>query len=217
MRIDIFSDVICPWCFIGKKRLEKALALRPQPELSIRWRAFQLNPQMPPEGMDRQAYLATKFGGPEGAARIYDAVRAAGAKEEIPFAFEKIPRTPNTVAAHRLIRWAESKGRQDAMVDRLFAAYFLDGEDISSAATLARAAAAAGLDETEAAQFLAGNEGAEDVLAEDLFARRLGIGGVPCFILDGKYAVSGAQEPEAFLPVFDLVAQGDKAEAATPA
>jgi len=217
MRIDIFSDVICPWCFIGKKRLEKALALRPPAELVVHWRAFQLNPDMPAGGMDRKAYLETKFGGPEAAQRIYDNVRAAGTRESIPFAFERIPRTPNTVGAHRLIRFGQRGGRQDEVVSALFQAYFIDGRNVGDPATLAKIAGEAGLDETAAARYLAGDEDTEQVLAEDAFARKLGIGGVPCFIFDGKYAVSGAQEPEAFLPVFDLVAGGGQAEAAQAA
>ncbi len=214
MRIDIFSDVICPWCFIGKKRLEKALALRPPAELVVQWRAFQLNPDMPAGGMDRKIYLEAKFGGPEAAQRIYDNVRAAGARESIPFAFERIPRTPNTVGAHRLIRFGQRGGKQDEVVSALFQAYFIDGRDIGDATALARIAGEAGLDEAAAARYLAGDEDTEQVLAEDAFARKLGIGGVPCFIFDGKYAVSGAQEPEAFLPVFDLVARGGEPEAA---
>lgn len=205
MRIDIFSDVICPWCFIGKKRLEKALALRPLPDLQIRWRAFQLNPGMPEEGMDRQAYLAAKFGGPESAQRIYDTVGAAGRRSGVAFAFDKITRTPNTVAAHRLIRFSERFGRQDAMVETLFQAYFLQGRNLSDKDSLADIAAAAGLDRAAVRGYLDSDEDTETVLAEDAYARKLGIGGVPCFIVDGRYALSGAQEPEAFLPVFDLI------------
>ncbi len=217
MRIDIFSDVICPWCFIGKKRLEKALTIRPPAELTVQWRAFQLNPDMPAGGMDRQQYLAVKFGGPEAAQRIYDNVRAAGAKERIPFAFERIPRTPNTVDAHRLIRFGLRGGRQDETVAALFQAYFIDGRDIGDAQTLAHIAAEAGLEEKAASAYLAGTEDTEEVLAEDVYARKIGIGGVPCFIFDGKYAVSGAQEPEAFLPVFDLLAKSEEETAGASA
>jgi len=213
MRIDIFSDVICPWCFIGKRRLDKALALRPQPDLTVRWRAFQLNPAMPEDGMDRQAYLAAKFGGAESAQRIYDTVGAAGSREGIAFAFDRIRRTPNTVAAHRLIRFAERHGRQDELVEALFRAYFLDGRLVGDKEVLAEIAGETGLDRAAARAFVDGTEDTDIVLAEDTYARRLGIGGVPCFIVDGKYALSGAQEPEAFLPVFDLVA-GEAAEAA---
>lgn len=216
MRIDIFSDVICPWCFIGKKRLEKALELRPLPDLQIHWRAFQLNPGMPEEGMDRQAYLAAKFGGPESAQRIYDTVGAAGRRSGVAFAFDKITRTPNTVAAHRLVRFAERFGRQDAMVEGLFQSYFLEGRNLSDKDSLAEIAAAAGLDRAAVRGYLDSDEDTETVLAEDAYARKLGIGGVPCFIVDGRYALSGAQEPEAFLPVFDLVGT-EKAENAPAA
>lgn len=216
MRIDIFSDVICPWCFIGKKRLEKALELRPLPDLQIHWRAFQLNPGMPEEGMDRQAYLAAKFGGPESAQRIYDTVGAAGRRSGVAFAFDKITRTPNTVAAHRLVRFAERFGRQDAMVEGLFQSYFLEGRNLSDKDSLAEIAAGAGLDRAAVRGYLDSDEDTETVLAEDAYARKLGIGGVPCFIVDGRYALSGAQEPEAFLPVFDLVGT-EKAENAPAA
>jgi predicted DsbA family dithiol-disulfide isomerase len=214
MRIDIFSDVICPWCFIGKRRLEKALALRPMPEVRVHWRAFQLNPGMPKEGMERGAYLAAKFGGPEAAQRIYDTVGAAGRRTGVDFAFERIRRTPNTVAAHRLIRFADRFGKQDAVVEALFRAYFQDGRLVGDKDVLAEIAAETGLAPDAARDYLAGDEDAEEVLAEDMYARQLGIGGVPCFIVEGRYALSGAQEPEAFLPVFDLVAAEQPASAA---
>jgi predicted DsbA family dithiol-disulfide isomerase len=214
MRIDIFSDVICPWCFIGKRRLEKALALRPQADVQIHWRAFQLNPGMPEDGMERGAYLAAKFGGPEAAQRIYDTVGAAGLRTGVNFAFDRIRRTPNTVAAHRLIRFADRFGKQNATVEALFQAYFHDGRLIGDKTVLAEIAAEAGLDANAASDFLAGDEEIEAVLAEDVYARQLGIGGVPCFIVDGRYALSGAQEPEAFLPLFDLVAS-EQPEAAS--
>ncbi len=206
VRIDIFSDVICPWCFIGKRRLEKALALRPMPEVQVHWRAFQLNPGMPEEGMERSAYLAAKFGSAEAAQRIYDTVGPAGRRSGVHFAFERIRRTPNTVAAHRLIRYADRFGRQDAVVEALFRAYFQEGRLVGDKEVLADIAGEAGLDVTGARAFLTGDEEADAVRAEDAYARRLGIGGVPCFIVEGRYALSGAQEPEAFLPVFDLVA-----------
>jgi predicted DsbA family dithiol-disulfide isomerase len=211
MHIDIVSDVVCPWCFIGKRRLEKALALRPEMPVDLSWRPFQLNPDMPPEGMDRQAYIAAKFGGGARADRVYAAVAEAGATVDIPFAFERIRRTPNTRDAHRLIRHAATQGRADAIVEALFQAYFLNGRDIGDRPTLADIAGETGLDSRETGIWLESDTDAEQVLAEDRGARRLGINAVPCFILDKQYAVSGAQEPEFFLPVFDLVKNGGQA------
>lgn len=208
MRIDIISDVICPWCFIGKRRLERALAQRPELAAEITWRPFQLNPDMPEEGMDRRAYLAAKFGGDAHADRIYANVREAGATVDIPFAFDRIRRTPNTRDAHRLIRHAAAQGRADAVVEALFRAYFIDGRDIGDHSTLAEIAGEAGLDARGAGQWLDSPAERETVIAEDRGARRLGINAVPCFIFERQYAVSGAQEPEFFLPVFDLVKNG---------
>ncbi|MCR9073820.1 MAG: DsbA family oxidoreductase [Alphaproteobacteria bacterium] len=205
MRIDIFSDVICPWCFIGKRRLERALALRPHDRVEIHWRAFQLNPDMPVQGMPRQTYVQTKFGGAERASQIYETIRENGRKEGLDFQFEKIGTTPNTVRAHRLIRFAADNGVSDALVERLFTAYFYDGLDIGELAVLADLAAEAGLDRETALTFLESNESVADVLAETRFAYENGINGVPCFIFDRRYALAGAQEPEAFFPLFELV------------
>ena len=203
MLIEIFSDVICPWCFIGKRRLERALAMRPGLGARVAWRAFQLNPWMPPEGMDRQAYLAAKFGSRD-ASRVYDTIRRVGEAEGIEFRFDRIPRTPNTLDAHRLIRRAGLDGRQDADVEGLFRAYFLDGQDIGEVAVLTEIAAGAGLDRDAARTALESDAGREAVRTEDPRARQMGIQGVPCFIIDRSYSVSGAQEPEYFVPVFDL-------------
>lgn len=205
MRIDIFSDVVCPWCFIGKRRLERALAERPQEQVEIHWRAFQLNPDMPVQGMPRQTYLQTKFGGPERAAQIYETIRENGRKEGLDFQFEKIGTTPNTVRAHRLIRFASERGASDALVEKLFTGYFYDGRNIGDVEALADIAEDAGLDRDEAIAFLNGNESVADVLAETRFAYENGINGVPCFIFDRRYALAGAQEPEAFFPLFELV------------
>ncbi len=213
MDIDIFSDTICPWCFIGKRRLERALAERPQPDLTIHWRAFQLNPDMPAGGMDRSQYLELKFGGASNAKAIYDQVRAAGESEGIDFAFERMKRTPNTIDSHRLIRYAGQKGRQDAVVQALFDAYFLRAEDIGDPEVLTAAAAEAGLDGEETRAFLAGDAEAEAVRAEDASARQAGISGVPCFIFNGQHALAGAHAPEVLHQLFDLANQEDAAEA----
>jgi predicted DsbA family dithiol-disulfide isomerase len=204
MNLDVFSDTICPWCFIGKRRLERALKARPQPGLKVRWRAFQLNPGMPAEGMERRAYIEAKFGGTERARTIYDTVRAAGAGEGIEFAFEKIKRTPNTLQSHRLLRLAAATGDQDAVLEGLFHAYFLEGRDVGDRAVLTEIGAAAGLDRRKTAGFLGSDTDTDTVLSEDVLARRAGINGVPCFIFNGRFALSGAQEPEAFFQIFDL-------------
>ena len=210
MQLDIFSDTICPWCYVGKRRLARALAARPQPKLVIRWRAFQLNPGMPPEGMERDRYIEVKFGGPERATRIYDAVKAVGASEGIDFHFERIRRTPNTLASHRLLRKAARHGLQGVALDALFDAYFIRGLDIGDPAVLAEIGAGVGI--PDMAGFLANGEGIEEVKGEDGLARRQGINGVPCFIFNGRFLLSGAQEPESFFQLFDL-AREDEASA----
>jgi predicted DsbA family dithiol-disulfide isomerase len=202
MHIDVFSDVICPWCFIGKRRLARALAAESDVAVTVRWRAFMLNPDMPTEGMDRQAYLALKFGGAAQARRSYDNVLQAAEQEGLTLALDRIPRTPNTVAAHRLIRWATEAGSAEPVVEGLFRAYFQEGRDIGDPAELAEIAATAGLDGDAARAMLANAVGNAEVIGEDRAARRIGINGVPCFIFDGQYAVSGAQEPEVFRPIF---------------
>jgi len=213
MIIDIFSDTICPWCLIGKRRLERALAQRPDLTFEIRWHAFQLNPGMPPDGMERTAYLAAKFGAKD-AASVYDNIRRIGAGEGIDFRFDLIPRTPNTLQSHRLVRHAAASGCQDAVVEALFRAYFQEGRDVGSIEELAAIAADAGMDRAATLAWLATDEEREAVVAEDAGARRMGVQGVPLFIVAGRYAVSGAQEPEYFMPVFDLALNGGDRSAA---
>jgi predicted DsbA family dithiol-disulfide isomerase len=204
MRIDIFSDVICPWCFIGKRRLERALRDRPQDKVEICWRAFQLNPDMPVQGMPRQVYLQTKFGGPERAEQIYDNIRANGEKEGIAFRFDLIEHTPNTVKAHRLLRHATNLGKGDAMAERLFTGYFLDGVNIGEIDALVDLAVEVEMDGDESRAWLEGNEEVAEIMAETRFAYENGINGVPCFVFNRRYALAGAQEPEAFYPLFEL-------------
>ncbi len=202
MHLDIFSDTICPWCYVGKRRLARALSARPQPRMAVRWRAFQLNPGMPPEGMVRERYIDAKFGSSERAKRIYEAVSAVGASEGIDFNFEAIRRTPNTLLSHRLLRKAGKDGLQDPLLDAMFRAYFVEGRDIGDVRVLAEIGEAVGL--AGAAAFLAGGEGSEEVRAEDSLARRQGVNGVPCFIFNYHFLLSGAQEPESFFQLFDL-------------
>ncbi|MDR6289943.1 putative DsbA family dithiol-disulfide isomerase [Inquilinus ginsengisoli] len=204
MRIDVFFDVVCPWCYIGKHRLERALAIRPLPGLEIRWQPFQLNPEMPKVGVDRQSYMIAKFGGRERMRQINAVVAEAAAKEGLPLNQSIIRRTPNTVEAHRLIRHAGELGEADRMVDALFSAYFAQGLDVGDRATLISIAVEIGFDRKRVAGVLASELGVAEIQTADLRARQLGIQAVPCFVFDGRYAVSGAQEPSAFLPLLDL-------------
>ena len=208
--IDVVSDVVCPWCYIGKRRLEAALArLResePDLPIQVRWHPFQLNPDLPAEGIDRRQYVETKFGGPERARQVYARVGAAGETVGIPFAFNAIQRQPNTLDAHRLVAWAQSRneGDPEALVAALFRAYFLEGRYVGDREELVRLAQAAGYDPTDARAFLDSDEMKDAIADADRRARTMGISGVPFFIFGGKTALSGAQEPEALL---DAIAQ----------
>ena len=214
--IDLFSDPICPWCYIGKRRLEEALAIRPDIRVEIEWHGFQLNPMMPHDGMNRSDYLSLKFGNPDNARRLYENIEDVGQQAGIAFNFERIEVTPNTVNAHQLIRLAGQYGVQNDAVERLFAAYFIDGENIGDIMTLASIGDATGIDRVTAQTFLESGEDIEAVKSDDMQARQLGIQGVPFFILDHQYAVSGAQEPEAFYPLFDLLTVERRAAASLP-
>jgi predicted DsbA family dithiol-disulfide isomerase len=192
--IDVISDAICPWCWIGKANLEGALAELAEDGLdfAIRWRPFQLNPDMPAEGVERDAYRAAKFGSLEKSRQLDANVTEAGRAAGVEFRFEKMRRTPNTVAAHRVIRLAGERGAQQSVVDALFRAYFHDGRDIGDAAVLTEIAGEAGLDPAEVADMLDGQAQREEVLAEDMMARRAGITGVPSFLMDRHLLFSGA-------------------------
>lgn len=210
--IDVVSDVMCPWCFIGHRRLDKALALVPDIDVAVTWRPFQLDPTLPEGGKDRRRYLEEKFGGPERAAAVYDRIREAGLTEGIAFAFDRIARSPNTIDAHRVIRWAGVEGVQHAVVERLFALYFLEGGDLSDHGVLAAAAAAAGMDEAVTARLLASGADRAETRAEAAHAAAIGVTGVPCFILAGRYAVEGAQPAEVLAGAIREVA-GEEASA----
>jgi len=195
--IDVVSDVVCPWCFIGKRHLEAALAGLPEAAGAIvRWHPFELNPDLPAEGVDRRDYLEAKFGGPQRAAEIYARVREAGARAGIAFDFDAIARQPNTRDAHRLVAWAQSRGDADALVERLFRAYFLEGQFVGDRDTLAALASEAGIDGDAARGWLDSGVGADEIGAAEERVRALGISGVPFFIFDGKVGLSGAQPPE---------------------
>ncbi len=215
--IDVVSDTVCPWCFIGKRRLEKAMRERPNYDYQIGWRPFQLNPDLASDGMDREQYLALKFGGSERAGQIYDHVRSAGATEDIPFDFDAIRRQPNSFDSHRLIRWATLAGVQDGVVEELFHRYFTEGADIGDPEILQQIAAARGMDANEVGRRLREDVDRDQVEAEERVARRMGVNGVPCFIVERKYAVSGAQDPSVLVNVFDLVVRtGEQAEPVLP-
>src|SRR5690349_21046315 len=187
MRIDIVSDAICPWCYIGKRQLERALTTLAQEGLhfSVHWNPFQLNPDMPKEGRDRASYRAMKFGSPERVREIDDRVSGAAAGVGLSFQLDLIQRTPNTLDAHRLIWLAGREGVQDAVMEAVFAAYFTQGRDIGDHAVLADCAAQAGMDRAAVAEFLAGDVAAQEMLAADRAAREAGVNGVPSFFLDG--------------------------------
>jgi predicted DsbA family dithiol-disulfide isomerase len=197
LTIEVFSDVICPWCYIGKRRLEKALQLLGRRhDWEVVWRPFELNPGMPAEGIDRRAYRTAKFGSWERSLELEARVAAVGATVGIPFAFDRIARTPNTFDAHRLIGYARQHGRQDALVEALFQAYFVEGRNVGDRSVLAAVAAEAGLDPAEIARLLESDRGTDDIRGELERGRRLGIDGVPYFLINRKVALSGAQEPE---------------------
>jgi predicted DsbA family dithiol-disulfide isomerase len=189
---------VCPWCFIGKRHLEAALAGLPDAAgATVRWQPFELNPDLPAAGVDRKHYLEAKFGGPARAAEIYARVREAGVRAGLAFDFDAIVRQPNTRDAHRLIAWAQSRGDAGPLVERLFRAYFLEGRFVGDRATLAVLAADVGWDGDAAREWLDSGRGADEIAAAGARVRALGIGGVPFFIFDGKVGLSGAQPPEA--------------------
>ncbi len=196
VRIDVVSDVVCPWCFIGKRRLEKALAMTPDVPVEVHFRPYFLNDWIPLEGISREQYLTTKFGSPERYKGIAQRVTAAAASEGLVYASDKISRQPNTRDAHRLIRWAEAIGKGPEMKQRLMDLYFTEGADLSSTDVLVQAAADVGLDPAQARADLASDKDVGEIQREVQRAKEAGIEGVPLFIFGGKFAVSGAQAPE---------------------
>ncbi len=199
-RLDVYSDVICPWCYIGKRHMEAALAALADEGLrfEVGWRPFQLNPGMPDGGVAREEYRRAKFGSLQRSqeldAQVGEAARAAG----LDIRFDRMRHTPNTLDAHRLVQWAAGQGGQNALVDRLFAAYFVEGRDVGDRPTLAALAGEAGLNAEAAAAYLDGEGGRRDVLAEDEAVRRAGLTGVPTFVLDRHVLFSGAVPPDVF-------------------
>ena len=201
VKLDIMSDPICPWCYIGKAHLDRALADHPDHPFVIEWHPFQLNPEMPREGMDRRAYLEGKFGGKEAAVRAYAPVVEHAKMAGLDIKFEEMKRTPNTLDAHRLIHWAGIEGRQTAAVSALFKAYFVEARDIGDAEVLADIADGIELDAAVVKRLLASDVDAQDIRDRDAHSRKMGVSAVPTFIVGGKHAVPGAQPPELWAKV----------------
>jgi predicted DsbA family dithiol-disulfide isomerase len=196
--VDVYSDLICPWCFIGKKRLEKGIAMTAGKKVTVRWHPFQLNPDMPSEGTERRAYRTAKFGSWERSQSMDADVAKAGSGEGVAFNYDRVSRTPNTLDSHRIVWLAGERGIQDAVVEALFKAYFTDGRDLSDRATLAAIAVEAGLDAKEVDELLSGDAGRDAVRDGERKARRLGVTGVPFVVINDTVALSGAQAPETF-------------------
>jgi predicted DsbA family dithiol-disulfide isomerase len=194
--IDVVSDVVCPWCFIGKKRIETAIAQKPGIPVTLRFQPYFLNDWIPREGISREQYLVTKFGSVERYAQIAERVKAAAADEGLVYAPDKISRQPNTTDCHRLILWADKAGNAARMKQRVMELYFTEGGDLTNNDVLAQAAVDIGLDRSEISRLLATEQDIENVTQQALAAKESGIDGVPCFIFGGAFAVSGAQSPD---------------------
>jgi predicted DsbA family dithiol-disulfide isomerase len=214
IEVDLIADLACPWCYIGLVRLDRARALRPDWPVRLQWWPYLLNPTLPPEGMDRAAYLRAKFGGDAAARQVYRRIVESAQDDGIAFAFERMPRTPNTILAQRLVLLAEQQGRGEDMIRVLFGALFEQGRDIGHLATLVELAEKAGLDRAAAAAFLRSQEQAQEVLLAHQRAERLGVRGVPVFVVDREQAITGAQPPEVLAGLLDVAAAARRATAA---
>lgn len=206
MKIEVFADVVCPWCFVGEERLAKALALRPGLGAEVRWRPFQLRPEMPEGGLPWREFAVAKFGGEERMRAAFRHVSAAGAPDGIEFDFDRVASAPNTVDAHRLILLAEDRDKGREMSRALFRAYFSEGANLNDRDQLAALASGAGLDADETRAYLEGDSGVAEVWASQEEAARLGITSVPFYVFDGRYALPGSQPVEVFVEALDAVA-----------
>ncbi len=206
LTIEIVHDLVCPWCFLGVRRLTRTLRRRPDLLFDISWRPFLLNPDMPRGGMARPDYVIRKFGGEDRARRLYASITDIGRAEGVHFRFDRIRRTPSSVDAHRLVRFAARHGRADEAVEALFSAHFTDGIDIGQIDALADVAHAIGVDTDAARAFLRSDDDVDAVHADNLRAHRLGINGVPCYVIGGRHAIAGAQEPEVIERLLDVAA-----------
>jgi predicted DsbA family dithiol-disulfide isomerase len=215
MQLDVVSDTVCPWCYIGKKRLDEALALRGSQGIKLRWRPFQLDASIPEGGVDRKTYMQKKFGSdPDRARSVSKAIRDYGDALGITFNFDRIERSPNTLDSHRLIRWADTAGCQNEMVDILFRRYFTDGEDIGRREVLLDAAGEAGMDTDIVDDLLSQGADRELIRREDALAREMGIQGVPSFVINEKWLMVGAQETQSLIKMFDKLLAKEAEEAA---
>lgn len=215
MQLDVVSDTVCPWCYIGKKRLDEAMALRGPDGITLRWRPFQLDASIPEGGVDRKAYMQKKFGtDPDRTKAVSKSIRDYGDALGITFNFDKIEKSPNTLDSHRLIRWAGTAGCQNEMVDILFRRYFTDAEDIGDRTVLLDAANEAGMDTDIVEDLLGRDVDAELIRREDTLAREMGIQGVPSFVINEKWVMVGAQETASLLKMFDKLLAKEAAEAA---
>lgn len=206
IKLDLISDPICPWCYIGWTNLTRALEARPDHPFEIEWHPFQLNPDMPPGGLDRRDYMIAKFGGPDGVLRAYRPVIERAEAAGLALNLDLIGRTPNTLDAHRLIHWAGIEGRQTPVATALFRAYFVEGRDIGAPETLAAIADEAGLDSAMIATLLASDADAADIRARDAHTRSRGVSGVPCFVIANQHVLSGAQPTETWTAIIDEIA-----------
>lgn len=207
LQLDVVVDVVCPWCYVGKHRLARAMELTPEIGYELRYRPFQLDPSIPRAGVERKAYIAAKLGGPERVRAAHEQLAAIGAELGIPFDFDAIRVAPNTLDAHRVIRWAGEAGVQADLVERLFRLYFVEGADIGDPGVLAGAAADAGMRREEVRDWLSTEADLDAVRAEIDHARRIGVTGVPCLVIEAKYAVTGAQDPAVLAGAFRDIAE----------
>jgi len=212
-KLDIISDPICPWCYIGKTKLDRALEKHPEHDFILEWHPFQLNPSMPSEGMDRREYLEAKFGGKERAVEVYSDIANAAEAAGLEINFEGIKRTPSTLNAHRLLHWAALEGKQNAVVDRLFKAYFREGHDISSHDILTNIATSVGMQADVTRHLLMSSADEKDIQDRDAAARERGVSGVPCFVIGNHYVIQGAQDTELWERVIAELADAYDVEA----
>lgn len=212
MTLEVYADIACPWCYVGRVRLKQALDQRPDLDVTLRWRPFQLQPNLPPDGRDFRSVLEEKFGGWDRAQEMFDRLRQIGNDEGLSFDFEAIDVAPNTADAHRLVLWAQDRGDGEAMATTLFRAYFSEGRNVSDRNVLVTCASEAGLDPKATRDVLTGTEYADEVRAHQQRAQRQGITGVPCYVFGEEHAVMGAQSVETLTEALDAAATESAAE-----